>query len=105
MSKIIRKIVKPGDKPTKAQIKEIESASRAPITFDENSPEFTYEEMLEMIKMAKKTEDNHRKEIVTLRLSPSAIKKAKAVGKGYTGFLSRLIENALNDKDLVSRSL
>ena len=46
-----------------------------------------------------------KKEVVTLRLPVSVIDKAKAVGKGYTGFLSRLVENAINDKDIVSRSL
>ena len=33
------------------------------------------------------------------------VEKAKATGKGYTGFLSRLLDNAINDPQLVSRSL
>jgi len=31
--------------------------------------------------------------------------KAKATGKGYTGFLSRLLDNAINDPQMVSKSL
>lgn len=105
MKKIVRKIIKPTDKPTLAQAKEIELAARSPIAFDDDCPELSYEEMLEMIEATKDRNDNRKKEVITLRLSPATIKKAKATGKGYTGFLARLIENAINDKDIVARSL
>ena len=105
MEKIVRKTIKPTDKPTPAQIKEIEIAAQSPIAFDEDCPELSYEEMLEMIEATNDRANNRRKEVVTLRLSPATIKKAKATGRGYTSFLSRLIENAINDKDMVARSL
>ena len=105
MSKIVKKVIKPGQKPTKKQLEEIEKASRRPIIFDEDSPEFTYEDMLKMVKETQKHPRDTRKQVVTLRLSAPTVDKAKAVGKGYTSFLSRLIENAINDKDLVARSL
>lgn len=105
MGNIVRTTIKPGQKPTAEQIREVEEASRHPIVFDDDSPEFTYEEMLKMVKETKKHREDTRKQVVTIRLSTPTINKAKAVGKGYTGFLSRLIENAINDKDLVSRSL
>lgn len=105
MGKTIKKIIKPGQKPTAEQLKQIKDASRRPIVFDDDSPEFTYEEMLKMVELAKDRRESRRKQVITLRLSTSTVNKAKAVGKGYTSFLSRLIENAINDKDLVSRSL
>ena len=105
MSKIARRTIRVGQKPTKRQINEIEKAASLKSVFDENSPEFSYEDLLEMMAAAKAKKDEQKKEVVTLRLSASALRRAKATGKGYTGFLSRLIENALNDKDLVSRSL
>ena len=105
MEKITRKTIKPGQKLTAKQIKEIEDASRHPIVFDDDSPEFTYEEMLKMIKETKKRREEPKKQVITLRLSTPTVNKAKAVGKGYTSFLSRLVENAINDKDIVSRSL
>ena len=103
--KIVKTTIKPGQKPTAEQIEEIEEASRRPIVFDDDSSEFTYEEMVKMVEETKKHKIDNTKQIVTLRLSTPTINKAKAVGKGYTGFLSRLIENAINDKDLVSRIL
>ena len=105
MGEIIRKVVKPGDKPTQAQINEINEAYRHPIVYDEDCPEYTYEELMEMIKMTEERRKKQKKEPVTLRVSVSTLEKAKATGKGYTGFLSRLLDNAINNKDLVSRSL
>ena len=105
MGKIVRTVIRVGDKPTPEAIAEVNEAYKHPITFDEDCPEFTYEEMVEMIKKTEEMRNARKKEVVTLRLPVSVINKAKAVGKGYTGFLSRLIENAINDKDIVSRSL
>ena len=105
MGQIVKKNVRVGQKPNKEQLSEVKKASLNDIVFDEESPEISYEEMLEMVKAAKKRKGEQKKEIVTLRLSTSALRKAKATGKGYTGFLGRLVENALNDKDLVARSL
>lgn len=103
MGKIVRQTIKLGQKPTKEQLLEIADASSD--TFDEDSPEFSYDEMRAMVEAAKKKREDQKKELVTLRLSASALRKAKATGKGYTGFLGRLIENALDDRDLVTRSL
>ena len=105
MGRIVRTVVRPGDKPTLEQIKQIEEAAKAEPVFDEDSPYFTYEELVEMEKAAKEMREKRKKKVVTLRISDSALKKAKATGKGYTGFLGRLLENALDDKDLVMRSL
>ena len=63
------------------------------------------EELEEMRLAAIKKRAEQKKEVVAIRLSHSTVEKAKSYGKGYTGFLSRLIENAMNDKNLVSRSL
>lgn len=105
MQKTIKKTVNPEDKPTVKQIAEIEKASTMTPVFDNDSPDFSYEELAQMAKVAKTRKNEQKKEVVTLRISAAALKKAKATGKGYTGFLGRLLENALNDKDLVIRSL
>ena len=105
MGRIVKMTIYPGQKPTKAQIRRIRKAATMPITFDEDSPEYTYEELLRMRDAAIKKRAEQKKEVVAIRLSPATLEKAKAVGKGYTGFLSRLIDNAINDKDMVARSL
>ena len=46
-----------------------------------------------------------QKPVIALRISQSTLDKAKATGKGYTGFLSRLLDNAINDPQIVAKSL
>lgn len=105
MGKIVKTTIYPNQKISRAQAKRIEKAAKLPVVFDEDSPEYTYEELIKMRDAAVRKRAEQKKEVVAIRLSPSTLKKAKAVGKGYTGFLSRLIDNAINDKELVSRSL
>ena len=103
--KIIRTTIHPGQKPTEAQIKEIEMAATMPIVSDEDAPELTLEQYAEMAEIARKRRTKNVKPVIALRISPDTLDKAKATGKGYTGFLSRLLDNAINDPAMVSRSL
>ena len=97
--------IREGDKPTEAQLERLRALKDRPIVFDDDAPEFTMKELEEMRLAAIKKRAEQKKEVVAVRLSPATIKKAKSFGKGYTGFLARLIENGINDRDLVSRSL
>ena len=102
---IVRTVIRTGQQPTEAQIREIELAASRPITPDEDAPELTLEQYDEMAALAKARRNKQAKPVVALRISPDTLEKAKATGKGYTGFLSRLLDNAINDPQLVSRSL
>lgn len=51
--KIIHTIIKPGQQPTEAQIREIELASSRAITPDNDTPELTMEQYAEMAALAK----------------------------------------------------
>lgn len=105
MEKTIKITLHKGQKPTPAQLDRLAMLKNRPIALDDDAPEYTMEEFEEMRRAAAEKRAAQKKEVVTLRLSPSTVQKAKSVGKGYTSFLSRLIENAINDKDIVSRSL
>jgi len=102
---IIKKTVVRGQQPTEKQIKEIREAMKRPIVFDDDSPELTPEQYAEMAEIARRRRSGQKKPVVALRINPSTLEKAKATGKGYTGFLSRLLDNAINDPELVRRSL
>ena len=101
---ITKSSVKIGQKPTKAQLKEIEEAAKREINLDD-IPELTEEQLAKMAKLARKKRETMKKPIGSLRIDPDTLKKAKATGKGYTGFLSRLLDNAINDPELVKKSL
>jgi hypothetical protein len=75
-----------------------ERFSRIPL-YDDDSPEMT----LDMLKQFKRM--NRTKQTASIRLSPKAQNFSKAYGKGYTSFLSRLIDAALDDEDLVKRCI
>ncbi|MDE6221551.1 MAG: BrnA antitoxin family protein [Lachnospiraceae bacterium] len=102
---IVRTTIANGQKPTEAQIKEIEEASKRPIFFDEDAPELTPEQYAEMAAIAALRREEMKKPVISLRVSPATLEKARATGKGYTGFLSRLLDNAINDPDIVAKSL
>ena len=97
--------IEPGMKPTAEQQQELEAASRRPVQPDEDAPELTPAQYAEMARMARARRKEQIKPVVAIRISPDSLAKAKAVGRGYTGFLSRLIDNAINDPAMVQKSL
>ena len=103
--KIVRTVIRNGQQPTEDQIREIEAASAMPVVPDEDAPELTLEQYAEMAAMARNRRNNQVKPVVSLRISISTLEKAKATGKGYTGFLSRLLDNAINDPQMVAKSM
>lgn len=84
------------------ELEELESAARNDPFFDEDSPEMTAEK-LQQFKRTNSKERN--KQTVSLRLSPDTLKIAKAYGKGYTSFLSRLLDVAITDEHLVKKCM
>ena len=103
--KIIRTTITIGQQPTKNQIREIERASKNPVSPDEDAPELTVEQYAEMAAIAKARKAQLVKPVIALRINPDTLEKAKATGSGYTGFLSRLLDNAIKDPNLVAKSL
>ena len=98
------KVEKLGDM-TEKQLMEIENAKRQDIVFDEDSPEITEEMMEQFRRVAKEKREERQKQVLTLRVSAETMKKAKSLGKGYTGILSRILEYALNDPEIIRRCL
>ena len=90
---------------TEEQIRMVQEAARRPIEFDEDSPELTDEQLAAFRRVHETKRAERRRQNVTLRLTPETIRKAKALGKGYSGILSRIVESTLNDPALLSRFL
>ena len=84
------------------ELSELDAAALLPPVFDDDSPEMTAE-MLLQFKRIRREERN--KQTVSLRLSPDTLKKAKMYGKGYTSFLSRLLDEAIKDDSLVRKCI
>ncbi len=102
---IIRKKMYEGEELTPEQEKELDALENRPIIFDEDCPELTPEQLKQMAAIAKEQRVKRRRSIITLRVAPETLAKAKATGKGYTGFMSRLLDLAINNPDMVKRCL
>ena len=70
--------------------------------FDADSPELTAD-MLQQFK--RMSQEDRNKQTVSLRLSPRTLKIAKSYGKGYTSFLSRLLDEAIQNEELVRKCI
>ena len=80
---------------TSEEIAELEKAEKMPIVFDEDCPEMTSE----MLKQF------HRMDEVTIKISPSNMKKVKSFGSEYSKILSNLLDLALNDAELIKKCM
>ena len=93
---------------TPEQVKDVEEACARPVAYDPDFPPFTEEQLISFKKISDIREENkkrNRKQTVSLRLSPSALKKARSLGKGYTGLLSLIVERALEDPEITKKLL
>jgi len=102
---ITNKMIYEKEPLTPEQIEEIELASKMPITFDEDCPELTDEQLSQMALIAKQQRADRRKPLMTIRVNPDTLKKAKSLGKGYTGIMGRLLDMAINNPDMLKQCL
>ena len=98
-------VIRPGDKPSQEMLDEINQAAERETVFDDESPCFTKEELRVMAEKAKEIKENKKKTVIALRVSPDTLEMAKATGKGYTGFMSRLLDLAINDAEMVKKAI
>lgn len=97
-------VLDPDQELTNEQILMIREAAKHPVVTDDN-PELTDEQLALMCRVHESRRAERRRQNVTLRLTPQAIQKAKALGKGYSGILSRIVESVLNDPSELSKYL
>ncbi len=102
---IIRKEIDLNEPLTKEQEEMLHKLNAAPDTADDDFPELTEAQLAQFRRISDLNRGERRKQTVTLRLSPRALRRAKSLGKGYTSVLSRILENALDDPDIVRQNL
>lgn len=83
----------------------LEALKTRPVQPDEDCPELTDEQLQQLVRVSELRKDERRKQSVTLRLSPQALRTARSLGKGYTSVLSRILEGALRNPDVIKRYL
>ena len=101
----MRKTIDVTKKPSQDQIEMLTNAEKLPIHTESEYPEFSVTELLQFKRIADARKADRQKQTVTLRLSPQALEKARSLGKGYTSVLSRILEKALDDPDIIKYNL
>lgn len=91
--------------PTPEQMEMLMSAAQLPIPEDAEYPEFSDEELMEFKRVSHERRTDRNKQTVTLRISPQALQKARSLGKGYTSILSRILESALENPEIIKENL
>lgn len=102
---LIRRVIDVNEPLSEAELLELENMDAKPVTIDSECPEVTEEEYEKYVQLARKRREERRKLIVSIRLSPETYERAKKLGKGYTGVLSRLLDVALSNPEMVKRCL
>ncbi len=102
---IIRKEIELTEPLTDEQKKMLEKLKTKPVHPDDDCPELTSEQLSQMVRISELNREERKKQTVTLRLSPQALRTAKSLGKGYTSVLSRILESALSDADVIKHYL
>jgi hypothetical protein len=79
---------------------EIDALDSRPITYDNDCPKLTIDQIKQFKNM-----DETTNQTVSIILSPQTMSKARALGNGYTSVLSKILDLALNDDELVKKCL
>ena len=87
---------------TEEELRELEAAEKKEPVFDDDSPLMMKEQLMQFKRI---NHENRVKPTISLRISPGTLKKAKEYGKGYTGLLSRLLDLAINDEEMVRKCM
>lgn len=90
---------------TPEQLKMLEEMEASPIEFDDDCPELTEEQLKSFKRVLAENRIDRNKQTVTIRLSPKALRTARSLGKGYTSVLSRILESALSDSEIIKHYL
>ena len=87
---------------TAEEKQELKNAEKKEPVFDDDSPLLMKEQLMQFKRINR---ENRTKPTISLRISPATLKKAKQYGKGYTGLLSRLLDAAIEDEELVRKCI
>ena len=97
---IIRKEIDTSKSLTPEQIKMLEEVEKRPITFDEDCPELTDEQLSKAYRASER-----KKPSVNIEVSPQTMEKVKALGNSSPSILSKLFEMAINNNDMLKQCM
>ncbi|MCL2805720.1 MAG: BrnA antitoxin family protein [Treponema sp.] len=97
---MVRETLKAGQKPTKAQIREIRTAEKKTVVYTDDAPQLNNKELAEFKQI---NAENRKKIPCTLRLSKKSLEWWKSLGDGYTAAMARMLEDAQNHPEIIRK--
>ena len=94
--------LKPGDKPTREQLRRIEEAAERPVVSDKDSPVYTSKQLAHLYLESKKL---NKKQTVGIRLNQKTIEQYKDLGKGYTGIMAAVLDYAISHPEVLGKAI
>lgn len=76
-----------------------------PIAIDDECPELTEDQFKRFSAMLAEKKAKGKTQIVSIRLHSDTLEKAKSLGAGYSGVLSRIVEYGLNNPDILEKCI
>jgi uncharacterized protein (DUF4415 family) len=98
----ITSTLKPGDKPARKQLEQINHAAGMPIIHDEDCPVYSPEQLAHLCAEARK---RNVKQTVGIRLGTKTLEQYKALGKGYTGVMAAVLEYSITHPEILKKAL
>ncbi|MBQ6975410.1 MAG: hypothetical protein IJQ16_02525 [Selenomonadaceae bacterium] len=65
----------------------------------------TDEQMSELQSMAQQKREDKKNTVISMRINNKTLEKARSLGRGYTGVLSRLLDLAIDNPEMVKKCL
>ena len=93
------------EKPTKEQIDEIRKAAKTEVVCDEDCPELSLTMIKELKTAAEERRQRNLKHNLTLRVSQHTLEQARRLGKGYTSIISRILDDAFKNPEMLKKYL
>jgi len=90
---------------TEDDYKMMEEAAKHPITYDEDCPELTDEQLANFISIKEFNRLERQKPILSLRVNRKTLSELQKFGKGYTSIAARILDKALQDKEFLKKCL
>ena len=61
--------------------------------------------MSELQSMAQQKREDKKNTVISMRINNKTLEKARSLGRGYTGVLSRLLDLAIDNPEMVKKCL
>jgi len=99
---IIKSTVKVSQKPPKEVVKRLKAAARKPINYTEDAPRSSPEALKEFAQLAVERNRRKKEQTITIRIAPDVLESYKTMGSGYTGIMSDVLQNAVNNPSVLA---